>query len=151
MTVNLSFFFPVIPVLNTQIAYFLGAENQMFLDVDVPIVDTIIRKMLFDPDTNSETVESSLNMFEPTQRAGVDRNAVTHYLVHMKKLKLFKRLLGLTALGCSFRLAFRQIALIREVLSLGYFNGNNDAKVSHYIQVAAAVCLQKISELLKRI
>jgi hypothetical protein len=70
--------------------------------------------------------------------------------VHIKNLKLFKLVVRQVALGCLFRLASRQIALVREELLLGYLNGCNEAMVSQFVRVSAAVCLHKISELLKR-
>jgi hypothetical protein len=73
--------------------------------------------LLFDPDANDEIVEITLMMFEPMSAATGDENA-THYRVHIKNVKLFQ-----LVLGCSFRLASRQIALVREELSLGYLNG----------------------------
>jgi hypothetical protein len=68
----------------------------------------------------------------------------------IKNMKLFKLVVGQVALGCSFRVASRQISLVREELSLGYLNGCNQVMVSRFVRVAAAACLQKISEFLKR-
>jgi hypothetical protein len=85
----------------------------------------------------------------PMHAATGDGNAA-HYRVHIKNVKLFKFVVGQVALGCSFRLASRQIALVLEELSLVHLNGCNESSVSRFVQVAAAACLQKISELLKR-
>jgi hypothetical protein len=54
---------------------------------------------------------------EPMHAATGDENAA-HYRVHIKNVKLFKLVVGQVALGCSFRLASRQIALFLEELSL---------------------------------
>jgi hypothetical protein len=113
-----SFFKSVVPVVNTLNAHFVGAGDQLFFNIDVPIVKTIIRKLLFDPDANDETVESALMMLEPMHAATGDENA-THCRAHIKNVKWFKLVVGQVALGCSFRLASRQIALVREELSWG--------------------------------
>jgi hypothetical protein len=118
-------------------------------NIDEPIVETIIRKLSFDTDANDETVESALLMFEPMYAATGNEN-VTHYRVHLKNVKMFKLVVGQVALGCSFRYASRQIALVHEELTLGYLNGRNESSVSRAVRVGAAACLQKISELLKR-
>jgi hypothetical protein len=141
-----SFFTSVVPVVNTLNAHFVGAGDQVFFNIDVPIVETIIRKLLSAPDANDQTVESALMMFEPMQAAIGDKNA-THYRLHIKKVKLFKLVVGQGALGCSFRLASHQIALVREELSLGYLYGCNESSVSRFVRVTAAACLQKISKL----
>jgi hypothetical protein len=80
-------------------------------------------------------------MREPMNAAIGDKNA-SHYRVHIKNMKLFKLVVGQVALGCSFRLASRQIALVREGLSLGYLNGCNESNVSRFVRVAAAAFLQ---------
>jgi hypothetical protein len=139
----------VVPVLNTLNAHFVGAGDQLFFNIDVSFVETIICKLVFDPDANDETVESGLMMSEPMHAATGDENAI-HYRVHIKNVNLFKHVVGQVALGCSFRSAYRQIALVREELSLGYLNGCNESSVSRFARVAAVACLQKISELLKR-
>jgi hypothetical protein len=78
-----------------------------------------------------------------------DENA-THYRVHIKNVKIYKLVVGQVSLGCSFRISSRQIALVRAELSLGYINGCDESSVSRFVRVAAAACLQKISELLMR-
>jgi hypothetical protein len=108
----------VVPVVNTLNAHSVGAGDQLFFSIDVPIVETIIRKLLFDPDANDETVKSALMMLEQMHAATGDENA-TPYRVHIKNVKLFKLVVGQVALGCSFRLASRQIALVREELYWG--------------------------------
>jgi hypothetical protein len=77
-----AYFSSVVSVANTLNAHFVGAGDQVFFDIDVQIVDTIIRKMLFQPDANDETVESALRVFEPIHGAAGDDNNVTHYRVH---------------------------------------------------------------------
>jgi hypothetical protein len=113
-----SFFNSVVPIVNTLNAHSVGAGDQLFFSIDVPIVETIIRKLLFDPDANDETVKSALMMLEQMHAATGDENA-TPYRVHIKNVKLFKLVVGQVALGCSFRLASRQIALVREELYWG--------------------------------
>jgi hypothetical protein len=145
-----SIFKSVIPVGNTLRSHLFSSGDQLFFDTGAPIVDTIIRKLLFDPDANDESVDSALMMFKPMHSAAGDDNALTHYHVHIKNMRLFKLVVGQVALGCSFRVASRQISLVREELSLGYLNGCNQVMVSRFVRAAAAACLQKISELLKR-
>ena len=140
-------FFAGPPAVNTLHAHFVGAGDHLFFDIDVPIVDIIIRKLLFDPDAEDETVDRALSVFVPMRG---DDEAVTHYRTHIKNLKLFKLVIGQVSLGSSFRLASRQITCVREALSLGYLSGCNEAMVSRFVRVAAGACLQKISELLNR-
>ena len=140
-------FFSGTAVVNTLHSHFAGAGDQLYFEIDVPIVDTIIRKLLFDPDAEEETSDKALRVFVPML---AEDETVTHYRVHIKNLKLFKLVVGQVALGSSFRLASRQITLVREALSLGYLSGCNEAMVSRFVRVAAGACLQKLSELLKR-
>jgi hypothetical protein len=60
-----SLFKSVVLVVNTLNGHFVGAGDQLFFNIDVPIVETIIRKLVFDPDANDETVESALMMLSP--------------------------------------------------------------------------------------
>jgi hypothetical protein len=60
-----SYFISVVPVVNTLNAHFAGAGDQLLFNIDVPIVKTIIRNLLFGPYANDETVESDLMMLEP--------------------------------------------------------------------------------------
>jgi hypothetical protein len=113
-----SFFKSVLPIVDTLNAHFDEGGDQLFFNIDVPIVETIIRKLLFVPDANDETVESALTILQPMHAATGDKSA-THYRVHIKNVKLFKLVVGQVALGCSFRLASRQIALVREEHSWG--------------------------------
>jgi hypothetical protein len=81
-----SIFRSVIPLVNTLRSHFVGSGDQLFFDIDTPIVGTIIRKLLFDPDAKDETVESALMMFKPMHSAAGDENARTHYHVHIKNM-----------------------------------------------------------------
>jgi hypothetical protein len=87
--------------VNTLNAHFVGSGDQLFFNIDVPIVETIIRKLLFDPDANDETVESALMMLQPMHAATGDENA-THYRVHIKNVTLFKLLSGRSHLAAPF-------------------------------------------------
>jgi hypothetical protein len=112
-----SIFKSVIHVVNTLCSHFDGSGDQLFIDIDAPIVDTIIRKLLFDPDANNAAVKSALLMFKPMHSAAGDENVLTHYHVHIKNMKLFKLAVGQVPFGCSFRVASRQISLARRALS----------------------------------
>jgi hypothetical protein len=59
-TAKESFFTSVVPVVNTLNAHFVGAGDQLFFHIDVPIVETIIRKLLFDPDACLQKISELL-------------------------------------------------------------------------------------------
>jgi hypothetical protein len=141
-----NFFTSVTPVVNTLHSHFAGAGDQLFFDIDVPIVDVIIRQLLFDPAVEDVTLERALSVFVPMRPS--DEQALTHYRVHVKNVKLFRLVIGQVGLGCSFCMASRQIATVREELSLGFLSGCNDKMVSQFVRIAAGACLQKIREIL---
>lgn len=140
-----SFFSSATPVANTIISHFAGSSDQMYCHIDIPVIDVIMKKLLFDPEDEEETVDRALSVFV----AQLDEDgSVTQYRAHIKNLKLFKLVIGQVALGSSFRLAARQIACVREELSLGYLRACDRGKVASFVRVAAAACLQKLREIL---
>jgi hypothetical protein len=121
-----SFFTGVTPLVTTLHAHFTGSGDQLCVNVDIHIVDIILRKILFDPEDEEVSAERALSMLVPMPDGS---GVATHYRVHISNLKLFNLVLGQVALCSSFRLASRQIACIREELSLGYLGGCNRSKV----------------------
>lgn len=96
-TENDKFFTGATSVVNKLHYHFAGAGAQLFLDIDVPIFDTIIRKFLLDPDAEYETIERALSVFVPMRPS--DGETVTHYRTLIKNLKLFKLVIGQVSLG----------------------------------------------------
>lgn len=137
-------FFDATAFVNTLHAHFVGSGGQLYFDINVTIVDTMIRTLLFDAEAEEISIDRALSLFEPIEAD----NAIVYYRVHIKNIKLFMLVVGIVGLGSSFRLTARQVQCAREELALGYLDGCNEAKVSSFVRVAAAVCLQKLSDIL---
>lgn len=84
------FFYSVVPILKILNAHFVGAGDQMFFEIDVSIVKSIIIKMLLNPDVNDETIQRALKMFMSIHGAARNENNMTHYCVNIKNRKSFK-------------------------------------------------------------
>ena len=139
-----TFFSSATPVANRISNHFVGSSDQMFFHIDIPVIDVIMTKLLFDPEDEG-IVERVLNVFV----AQLDGDgSVVQYRAHIKNLKLFNLAIGYVALGSSFRLAARQIACAKEELRLGYLSSCDRGKVASFVRVAAAACLQKLREIL---
>ena len=81
----------------------LGAEDQICLDIDMKIINTIICKFIFNNIMEYDTTKSEFLVFETMwTRYG---KYVTHYHTHIKNLKLFKMVIVKVLLGILFSLA----------------------------------------------
>lgn len=141
-------FFEVVPIGSTLHSHFVGASDQLFFDINPSIVDVIIGDLLIDEEDENTSVDSVLSVFDPVRS---EEGSVLCYRAHIRNVKLFKFVIGTVALGASFRLASRQVLCAREELSLGYLGGCTVTKVSRFVRVAAAACLQKLSEIMSAV
>lgn len=130
---------------NTILSHFAEISDQMYRHSDVPVIDWIIKKLIFDPEDEEETFERVRSVFVAQLH---ENSSVTQYQVHIKNLKLLKLFIQQVALGSSFRLAAKQISCVREELSLGYLSACDRGKLASFVRVFSATCLQKLREIL---
>lgn len=93
----------MVPVVDPMHSHFVGAGDQLDFYINVSIVDTILRILLFTPDVEDVLVELVLGLFEPMKCAeNGARDVMTSYRVHIKNNNLFKLVIGTVSLGPNF-------------------------------------------------
>ena len=120
----------VVSLLND---HFFGARDDIFLDIDVPIFDTIICKFFFNTDAEDETIDHMIRVFDPICPSNGKYD--TRYCKKINNLKLFNLVIGQVLLGSSFCLDSRNISSVCRELPMGYLSGCNEAKVFHCIRI----------------
>lgn len=112
--------------------------GQLFFDIEVPIIEVIIMRLLFNAAVKDVTLKRAFSVFFLIRPS--DGLAVIHYCVQVKKTKLFK-----------FRMMYRQIASVWMELSFGFLSGGNKKMVSPFVLIASEEDLQKMREILSKI
>ena len=129
-------------------------DGAVHFTINESIVKVIIGDLLFHPDDlEGCTHVRALKMFQRSESAAVEGSdgPLTQYKVKINHSKRFSLVVGVVALGASFRLASRTMQLFRDESGIGLYSGCSDMLVADYARVACAVGLQVIYEALCRV
>lgn len=146
---------------NTIKSHFFGAQVPLHLFVNKPIVDVIIREMLFHlNDSNDEiTKEHALNIFEDVINR-LEANAIAdddndfvadRYRIDLKNPAQFNLIADYLSVSASFRMTSRILMMTKERTGLTSIGSTSEGKVTSYAHFICALNLQTLLELLSQV
>jgi len=131
-----------LPARQTVLHGFVRTEQQVEFSISKPIIDVIIREMMFHPEDSGTTVQQrALALFSAE---------ATHYTVTVQSPLRFRTAVKLLAGGASFSFTSYALDVFREDSGMAVYGGCSAGVVCDYARIVCAVTLQAISTILQQ-
>ena len=144
-----------LPLKSTLYAHFDGvAQLPLVAYINRPIVDVIIKDMLFHPDDSEGiSMQRALEVFQDTADAseGPRPGDTDRYKIEIRNPLQFGLIVDFIRLGSSFRQAHRILESMRTRTGMATIGTCSRHRVSTYTRFTLAMNLQKICELLQNV
>lgn len=103
-------YFDVVPFASSTTSHFSGGIDQQFFIIGAPIVDVVLQRLLFKPDSDEHASDSVLKLFDPLFNAE-NRDLVTEYGAIIENAKLCNIVVRMVAFGFFFSACFATSSL----------------------------------------